>query len=148
MNRDMISNVQVVLLGTVTLAGTVAGATSWVDTRGYDSCTLVVTTDTVTDAGTADGFTLTVQHSDSTAASSAAAIVAADSVTGAISLAVTADADDNKLIGGIGYVGNKRYIRVNGVGTTGTDATFKVHAVLGMPARAPATFAGTAVAAT
>lgn len=146
--RDMLSNKQVVLIGTVTLSGTTPGATSWVDTRGFDACTLVLATDTVTDAGTADGFTFTAQHSDSTAASSAAAIVAADSVNGTIALSVTADADDNKLIGGIGYKGSKRYVRLNGVGTTGTDATVKVYAILNVPHRAATTFVGTAVAAT
>lgn len=146
--RDMLSNKQMVLLGTVTLSGTTPGATSWVDTRGFDACTLVLATDTVTDAGAAAGFTFTAQHSDTTAATDAAAIAAADSVNGTIALAVTVDADDNKLIGAIGYKGNKRYVRMNGVGTTGTDATVKVYAILNVPNRAPATFLGTAVAAT
>lgn len=146
--RDSISNRQMVLLGTVTLSGTTPGATSWADTRGWDAAKIVLVTDTVTDAGDTNGFTVTVQHSDTTAAADAAAIVAADSVTGAISLAVTVDADDDKMIGAIGYIGSKRYLRVRGVGTTGTSATFKAYAILGDPARAPATFVGTAVAAT
>lgn len=146
--RDMISNKQVVLLGTVTLSGTTPGATSWVDTRGFDACTLILATDTVTDAGTASGFTFTAQHSDTTVAGDAAAIVAADSVDGTIALSVTADADDNKLIGGIGYKGSKRYVRMNGVGTTLTDATVKVYAILNKPHRAETTFVGSNVAAT
>jgi hypothetical protein len=146
--RDMISNKQAVLLGTVTLSGTTPGATSWVDTRGFDACTLMLVTETVTDAGTASGFTFTAQHSDLTTAASAAAIVAADSVDGTLALTVTADADDDKLIGGIGYKGSKRYVRLNGVGTAGTDATVKVFAILNKPHRAETTFVGTAVAAT
>lgn len=146
--RDMISNKQVVLLGTVTLSGVTPGATSWVDTRGFDACTLILATDTVTDAGTASGFTFTVQHSDTTVAGDAAAIVAADSVDGAIALTVTADADDNKLIGGIGYKGSKRYVRMNGVGTALTDATVKVYGILNKPHRAKTTLVGTNVAAT
>jgi hypothetical protein len=146
--RDMLSNKQVVLIGTVTLSGTTPGATSWVDIRGFDACTLVLATDTVTDAGDASGFTFTAQHGDTAAASGAAAIDAADSVDGAIALSVTADADDNKVIGGIGYKGNKRYVRMRGVGTTGTDATVKVFAILNKPHRAETTFVGTAVAAT
>jgi hypothetical protein len=146
--RDMLSNKQVVLLGTVTLSGTTPGATSWVDTREYDACTIMLATDTVTDAGTAAGFTFTAQHSDLTTAASAADIVAADSVNGAIALSVTADTDDNKVIGGIGYKGSKRYVRLNGVGTTGTDATVKVYAILNKPHRAKTTFVGTNVAAT
>jgi hypothetical protein len=102
----------------------------------------------VTDAGTTSGFTFTAQHSDLTTAASAAAIVAADSVNGTIALTVTADADDDKVIGGIGYKGSKRYVRLNGVGTTGTDAVVKVLAILNKPHRAATTFVGTAVAAT
>jgi hypothetical protein len=146
--RDMLSNKQVVLLGTVTLSGTTAGATSWVDTRGFDAVTLMLATDTVTDAGATAGFTFTVQHSDTTAAADAAAIVAADSVNGTIALSVTADGDDNKIIGGIGYKGSKRYVRMNGVGTTGTDATVKVYGILNKPHRAATTFVGSNVAAT
>ena len=104
--------------------------------------------DTVTDAGTSSGFTFTAQHSDLTTSASAAAIVAADSVDGAISLTVTADGDDNKVIGGIGYIGSKRYVRMNGVGTTGTDATVKVYGILNKPHRAKTTFVGANVAAT
>ena len=146
--RDMLSNKQVVLLGTVTLAGVTPGATSWVDTREFDAVTLILATDTVTDAGTSAGFTFTAQHSDTTVAGDAAAIVAADSVNGTIAFTVTADADDNKLIGGIGYIGSKRYVRMNGVGTTNTDATVKVYGILNKPHRAKTTFVGTAVAAT
>lgn len=146
--RDMLSNKQVVLLGTVTLSGTTPGATSWVDLTNFDACTLVLVTQTVTDAGTASGFTFTAQHADDTAAASAASIVAADAINGTISLTVTADADDDKVIGGIGYVGSKRYLRLNGLGTTGTNAVVKVLAILNKPHRAATTFLGTAVAAT
>jgi len=146
--RDMLSNKQVVLIGTVTLSGVTPGATAWVDTREFDAATLVLVTQTVTDAGTASGFTFTAQHSDLTTAVSAAAIVAADSVDGVIALTVTADADDDKVIGGIGYKGSKRYVRLNGVGTTGTDAVVKVLAILNKPHRAETTFVGASVAAT
>jgi hypothetical protein len=146
--RDMLSNMQSVLLGTITLSGTTAGASSWVDTRDFDSCTIVLVTQTVTDAGDSAGFTFTAQHSDLTTAASAASIVAADSVNGAISLTVTADADDDKVIGAIGYKGSKRYVRLNGVGTTGTNAVVKVLAIMNRPYRAATTFVGSAVAAT
>jgi len=146
--RDMLSNMQSVLLGTITLSGTTAGASSWVDTRDFDACTIVLVTQTVTDAGAAAGFTFTAQHSDLTTDASAASIVAADSVNGVISLTVTADGDDDKVIGAIGYKGSKRYVRLNGVGTTGTSAVVKVLAIMNRPLRAKTTFVGTAVAAT
>jgi hypothetical protein len=146
--RDMINNKQVVFLGAVTVSGTSPAASSWVDTRGFDACTLVLKTNTVTDAGTASGFTVTAQHSDETTGSSAAAIVAKESVDGVIALTVTADGDDDKVIGGIGYKGSKRYVRLNAVGTTGSDATVDVYAILNKPHRAETTFVGAAVAAT
>lgn len=146
--RDMLSNTQVVRLGKQTLSGTTPNASAWVDMRGFDSCTLVFCTDTVTDAGAAAGFTATVHHSDTTAASAAAAIVAADSVDGVIALQVTADSDDNKVIGAVGYKGSKRYARFNVVGTADTAAVVEVFAILNKPHRAETTFVGTSVAAT
>lgn len=146
--RDNKSNTQMVFLGTITLSGTTPGASSWVDTRGFDAASLVLKTGTVTDAGTAAGFTFTAQHSDTTAAADAAAIAAADAVGGVTSITVTADTDDDKIINGIGYLGSKRYVRLNGVGTTGTAAVVDVYAVLGEPAQAPTSFVGAAVAAT
>ena len=65
-----------------------------------------------------------------------------------ISLSSSASEVTVKLIGGIGYIGNKRYVRMNAVGTTGSDATVDVYAMLGEPAQAATTLVGTAVAAT
>ena len=146
--RDLKSNMQMVVLGTVTLSGTTPGASSWVDLRGFDGATIALITQTVTDAGAAAGFTFTAQHSDLTTSASAASIVAADTSDGVISLSVTVDTDDDKAIGGVSYVGSKRYVRLNGVGTAGTDATVKIVAILGEPSQAKTTFIGTAVAAT
>ncbi len=146
--RDMLSNKQVVHLGNLALSGTTPAASSWVDLRGFDAATIVLVNNTVTDAGTAAGFTATAQHSDTTAASDAAAIAAADSVDGATTITVTDDAADDVLAGGIGYKGSKRYLRLNVVGTSGTSADVSVLAILNKPHRAKTTFAGTKVAAT
>ena len=146
--RDMVHNKQAVMLGALTLAGTTPGATAWVDVRGFDAATLIVVTGAVADAGAAGGFTGTLQHSDTTAAADAVAVDAVDAVDGVVSLTVTDDTDDNKLIGGLGYIGDKRYVRINYVGTTDTDAVVNTVAVLNKPHRAPTTFVGTSVAAT
>lgn len=146
--RDMLSNKQVVNLGTLSLSGTTPAASAWVDTRGFDAATIVLVNNTITDAGDANGFTATCQHADDTAAASAAAIAAADSVTGATSIQVTSDAADDVVAGGIGYKGSKRYVRLNVVGTTGTSAGVTVMAILNMPHRAATAFAGSKVAAT
>ena len=145
--RDMLNNKQVVHLGNLTIDGTNAVASAWVDTKGFDACTIMVVNNTVTAAGTA-GFTSTVQHSDSTAASSAAAIVAADSVDGTITVSTTDNDDDNIVAGGVGYKGSKRYVRVAAVGTANSDADISIVAVMNKPHRAATTFVGTSVAAT
>lgn len=146
--RDGKSNQQVVHLGNLTLSGTTPAASSWVDLRGFETCTIAVIANTVTDAGTTAGFTLTAQHSDTTAAADAAAIAAADAIGGTTTVTVTSDSADNTNAGGVGYKGSKRYVRFNAVGTTGTDADVSVVAILENAAQAPATFIGTAVAAT
>jgi len=146
--RDNISNTQMVFLGTVTLSGTTPAASDWVDLRGFDAASLIVKTNTVTDAGTASGFSFIMEEGDDSTAAGATT-VAAGEILGALSdLTVTADGDDDKLIGAVGYVGNSRYIRLEGTGTTATDATVDVYACLTEPARAETTFVGTAVAAT
>jgi hypothetical protein len=146
--RDNKSNSQLVFLGTLALSGTTPAASSLVDLRGYDAATIVVKTNTVTDAGTAAGFTVTAQASDLTTNASFADIVAADTTDGTIAVVVTSDSDDDKIMGAVGYVGNKRYVRVRAVGTAGTDAGVDVYALLTEPARAKTTFIGTAVSST
>lgn len=146
--RDFLSNKTVTHLGNLTLSGTTPAASAWVDTKGYDACTIVMVSNTVTDAGTAAGFTATAQHSDTTAAADAEDLTAAYSVDGAITVSVTDDAADNTVAGAIGYRGGKRYVRFNVVGTTGTDADVSILAVQNKPHRAATTLVGTSVAAT
>lgn len=146
--RDMISNNTTVDLGTATLAGVTPSASAWLDTRGFSAAAIEVMTGTVTDAGTAAGFTATLQHSDTTAALDATAVTAADASGGVTSVTVTDDAADDLIAGVLGYVGNKRYVRVNYVGTTGTAAGVRTIGRLGKPHRAPTTYIGTKVAAT
>ncbi|MEQ3625982.1 MAG: hypothetical protein ABNH26_08745 [Celeribacter sp.] len=147
--HDNLSTQQVVHLGNLTLSGTTPAASAWVDLKGYDACTIMMVNNTITDAGTASGFTATVQDSDTTAAADAAAIAATSSVDGTTTtVTVTADDADNTLAGAVGYVGGARYVRTNVVGTTGTDADVSVFAILGKPSRAATTFVGTSVPAT
>ena len=146
--RDMISNFQTVDLTTDTLSGTTPNASAWLDTRGFTAAAIEVFTGAVTDAGTADGFTATLQHSDTTAAADAVDVTAAQTTNGTIAVTVTSDTADNVLAGVLGYIGIKRYIRVNYVGTTGTDAIVRTVGRLGKPHRAPTTYIGTSVAAT
>lgn len=156
--RDGMSTKQLVHLGNVTLSGTTAAASDWVDLQGFTSCTLILVPNTVTDAGTASGFTATLQESggtatgtdsaNSTAAASASAVAAVDAVNGAVTVTVTSDSADDSIAGALGYLGIARYARVNIVGTTGTDADVSVMAVLERAHYDAPTLIGTAVSAT
>lgn len=147
--RDMKNNMQVVHLGNLTLSGVTPASSSWVDTRGWDACTFVVVNNTITDAGTASGYSMVVQDSDTTAAADADAVADAELVGLESALTVTSDAADNSVAGTIGYVGDARYARITVTGTTGTGADVTVLAILEKGARVPTEAGvGAAVAAT
>jgi len=146
--RDMLHNKTVTHLGNVTVSGTTPAVSSYVDIRGYDACTIVVVNNTVTDAGTAAGFTVTLQESADTTAAAAATVAVGDTVDGANTVTVTSDAADNVVAGGLGYRGDARYVGISVTGTTGSDADISVFAVQNKPHAAKTTFVGTAVART
>ncbi len=146
--RDMINNKQVVPLGNLTLSGTTPAASAYVDLRGFDACSIVLAANTVTDAGTAAGFTVTLQESADTTAAAAGTVATTAEVNGTVTVAETSDSSDNSVIGGFGYIGGERYVGVSATGTTGTDADLSIYAVLNVPHRAKTTFIGTAVART
>jgi len=114
-----------------TLSGATPAAGDWIDMQGFEALTFVVSTGTVTDAGDANGFSFEIQEGDTTAASGATAVADADLIGLESALTVTADTDDNVLVGSIGYRGEKRYVRVVATGTTGTNAAVTVIAVKG-----------------
>jgi hypothetical protein len=125
---DMRNNAEFGLGLSATLSGATPAAGDWIDMQGWEALTFTVSTGTVTDAGTTSGFSFEVQESDTTAAADATAVADADLVGLESALTVTADTDDDKLIGSIGYIGSKRYVRIVATGTTGTDAAVTVHA--------------------
>jgi len=112
-----------------TLSGTTKAEGDWIDMQGWQSVTFSVGTGTVTDAGTASGFSFQVEEGDDTTDAGATAVADADLVGSESDLTVTSDDDDDKMIGSIGYIGSKRYVRMTAVGTTGTNAVVNVHAV-------------------
>jgi len=146
--RDLVSNTQMVHLGNVLVSGTTAATSSYVDIKGYDGCTIVVVNNTITDAGTASGYTITLQESADTAAASASTVAAADTVNEANTIAVTSDTADDAIAGKFGYLGGERYAGITVTGTTGSNADISVYAILGKPHTAPTTFIGAAVART
>lgn len=149
--RDMISNQTILRGAPQTLSGVTPNNSALIDRREYSSLTVYLATDAVTDAGAAAGFTMKLQHSDTTVGTDFVDVPAAGLVaglSGATTVSVTLDTADNIIAGGVGYVGGKRYVRGVVTGTTGTDAIVNVLAVLGKPHRAPATIVGATTAAT
>lgn len=145
--RDMLNNKQMVNLGSLTLSGTTPATSAYVDLQGFDACTIAVVNGTITDAGTAAGFTVTLQDSADTTGAGAGTVAEGQTVDGN-TVTVTSDTADDVVAGGMGYNGGNRYVGVSAVGTTGTSATITIVAVLNKPHRAATTFAGTAVART
>ena len=146
---DTVNSSSWVLLGKLTLSGTSTVTTSLVDLQGYNACDLAFINATVTDAGTAAGFTVKLQEADVTTGTSFTDVAAADAVNGTVTTTTTADTDDDKLTAVLGYVGGKRYLRASATGTTLSAA---VVYVLARRSRSsvtrPNTIVGTATAAT
>lgn len=129
-----------------TLSGTTPNNSALIDLQGWEGLNVWLHTATVTDAGTAAGFTAKIQHSDTTVGTDFVDCTD-DEIIGS-NLSVTSDDDDNKIIGAIGYRGNKRYVRMVVTGTSGTDAV--VYAVFERRRAAlePVTNVGSTTAAT
>ena len=146
--RDAISNTRLTRAASQTLSGTTANASELFDRRGFSSLTVYLETGTVTDCGTAAGFTMKLQHSDTTATGDFVDVPDSEVVPnsgGLRTISVTSDSDDNLFINGLGYVGEKRYVRGLTTGTTATAAVINLVGIFGHPSQAPTT---TIVAAT
>jgi hypothetical protein len=121
---DIINDLNLTRGANQTLSGVTPNNSALIDMQGWEALTVYLETGAVTDAGTADGFTMKLQHSDTTAAADFVDCAAAE-VIGA-NVTVTSDTDDTIVKGGIGYRGDKRYVRAVITGTTDTDAAVHV----------------------
>src|SRR6056297_4027980 len=119
---DMRNNAEFGLALSATLSGTTKAEGDWIDMQGWEGLTFSVSTGTVTDAGTTAGFSFQVEEGDTTADAHATAVADADLIGLESALTVTDDADDNVMVGSIGYRGSKRYVRMTAVGMTGAAA--------------------------
>jgi hypothetical protein len=123
---DIISDLNLTIGAVQTLSGTTANNSALIDMKGWEALTVYLETGTVTDAGTAAGFTMKLQHSDTTATGTFVDVPASGLLPGSdgnTTVTVTADAANNLLSGGVGYVGGLRYVRAVFTGTAGTNAT-------------------------
>lgn len=145
---DMKNDIQVAIAISATLSGATPSKGNIIDMQGFEAATLVLLNNVVTDAGTASGFSYEVQESDTTADAAFTAVADADLVGLESALTVTDDAADNVINGTIGYVGDKRYIRVVCTGTTGTSALVSGVWIKGKPYIMPPAATASPIAAT
>jgi len=123
---DILSDFNLTRGANQTLSAATPNASAAVDMKGWEALTAYLETGVVTDAGTAAGFTMKLQHSDTLVGTSFEDVPAALVKVGG-SVTVTSDDDDTIVSGGIGYFGGKRYVRAVFTGTAGTNAV--VHAM-------------------
>lgn len=145
---DMRSDTTVAMGINATLSGTTPAAGNIVDLVDCQAATFCLTTGTVTDAGTAAGFSFVVQESDTTAAADFTTVSAGDLIGLASELTVTSDDADGIAVGCVGYRGAKRYARVVATGTAGTNAVVAGIWALQKPRYAPKGNAAANIAAT
>jgi len=102
-----------------------------IDTAGNEAVDIALVTGTITDGD----YVLSLEHGDDSGLSDAA-VVAATDLDALVSTVAIAAADDNTAKS-IGYVGKKRYVRINVVSTsTSTGGTVGGLIVFGRPHQA------------
>ena len=118
-------------VNTAAISSSTTTAGNIIDTQGYNALTFILNVGARTD-GT---YTLSIQHGDDSGLSDATTPDASDLVGTTAATAVSTTQTMKKL----GYVGNKRYVKVSVVSTSVTSgATVGVTALLGRPSVGPA----------
>ena len=136
-------------LGLVTLSGTSAVASALVDMQGYNALDITVAAGTISDAGAAAGYTVKLQHSDTTVAGDFVDVTATDAINGTVSVQSILDTDDDRIIGRLGYVGTRRYVRVVATGTASSaGALYPIARLARSSVSRPNVLVGAATAAT
>lgn len=121
-------------LSPVSVADNTAQASQIIDTRGYGSCTFIILTGSIADVDAT--FAVTMTHGD-VANLSDGATVPANMIVGTTTLAGFQFDDDDETRK-IGYVGNRRYVRMTITPTNNASAALMAAvAVLGRPDLAP-----------
>ena len=106
-----------------------SGNGTGVDRKGYEAVTIAVS---IGAAGPAGSFE--IQHSNS--ASSGFAAVPDNQLVGTEAAAFTVAAADANKVGTIGYIGDRRYVRVRYARTSGTGIN-AAYVILGRPHSCP-----------
>lgn len=133
--KDLHNNLKFVrAISPVSVADNTALASEIIDLAGYESCEFAIVTGALGDAGAE--FTATMTHGDASNLSDGAAVAATD-LLGTLAGASFIQSDDNETFK-VGYVGNKRYVRLTITPTNNaTAALIAAVAVLGHARNAP-----------
>ena len=130
--RDMKNKVLVteaLVISAITSDTTTVGTI--VDTRGYDECLVAI----LSGALATGVFTPVLEYGDASDLADAAA-VPSDMLGGTLADATFAATDD-RVVKTLGYVGDKRYIRLSIVTTGGAAGGIAATAILGRPTDGP-----------
>ena len=111
--------------------------TNIIDMRGFGACTFVVQLATVTTADSSNFFTLTLQAGDDSGLSDGATVTAATGLLGS-NLVINDATTQSNMVGMMGYVGGKRYVRMVSTETGTASAAFSALAVQSMGTTQPA----------
>lgn len=135
--RDLHNNIKTSrAISPVVITDDTAAVSEIIDTRGYDSLEFVIATGTLADADAT--FTVLIEDGDDSGLSDNAA-VSDDFLLGTESDASFTFSDDDT-VKKIGYVGNKRYVRLTITPTNNTgNAPVSAVAVQGHASMAPVT---------
>jgi len=107
--RDLHNNILVKrAISPVVITNNTASVSQIIDTRGFQSLEFVIATGTISDADTT--VTVLVEDGDNSALSDAAAVVDAELLGTEAQAGFQFDDDDE--VRKIGYIGNKRYVRL------------------------------------
>ena len=133
--KDLASNIDVKrVISPVSVADNTAQVGQIIDRRGFDSVTFLIAIGSVADADTT--FTVLLEESDDSGMSGGNAVADADLI-GTEALAGFQFDDDNECRK-LGYVGNKRYLRLTITPANNASAALLAAvAVLGHPSLAP-----------
>jgi hypothetical protein len=133
--RDLARNIHPIrAISPVSIADNTPAVSQIIDRRGYDSLTFVIATGSIADVDAT--FTVLVEEDDASGFGTATAVADADLIGTEAQAGFQFD-DDNETRK-IGYVGNKRYVRMTITPANNASAALiSAVAVLGHPSIAP-----------
>lgn len=133
--RDLARNINPIrAISPVSVADNTPQVSQIIDRRGYDSLTFIIATGSIADADAT--FTVLVEEDDAPGFGTATAVADADLV--GTELLAGFQFDDDNETRKIGYIGNKRYVRLTITPANNASAAFLCAvAQLGHPSIAP-----------